>query len=69
MSYLPLSVRWFLPVGASVATPVAAQSPTSYLCEVNNIYELSLSGEVVQSFGSTGRSGDHFQINADHFSK
>ncbi len=50
---------------ALVSTQVAAQPPTSYLCEVGNVYELSFSGEVQQTFGGIGRRGDRFQINVD----
>jgi hypothetical protein len=61
-------MRGLLLVAASVAlvsTPVAAQPPTSYLCEVRNVYQLSLSGDVEQSFGGSGRRGDRFKIDAN----
>jgi hypothetical protein len=61
-------MRWLLLVAASVAlvsAPVAAQPPTAYSCEVKNVYDLSMTGEVVQSFVSPGRRGDRFQIKAD----
>ena len=61
-------MREALFVAASVAllsTPVAAQPPISYLCEVGNVYELSFTGEVQQTYGGIGRRGDRFQINVN----
>jgi hypothetical protein len=61
-------MRGLLLVAGSVAlvsTAVAAQRPTSYLCEVSNVYELNLTGEVQQTFGGIGRRGDRFQINVN----
>jgi hypothetical protein len=61
-------MRRLLLVAASVAllsTPVAAQPPISYLCEVGNVYELSFTGEVQQTYGGIGRRGDRFQINVN----
>jgi hypothetical protein len=53
-------------VGALVSTPVAAETPKSYFCEVTNIYELSDSG-VLQSSGGLDvlikKQNNRFQIN------
>jgi hypothetical protein len=61
-------MRGLLLVAASVAlsTPVAAETPKSYFCEVTNIYELSDSG-VLQSSGGLDvlikKENNRFQIN------
>jgi hypothetical protein len=61
-------MRGLLLIAASVAlsTPVAAETPKSYFCEVTNIYELSDSG-VLQSSGGLDvlikKQNNRFQIN------
>ena len=61
-------MRGLLLVVASLAlsTPVAAETPKSYFCEVTNIYELSDSG-VLQSSGGLDvlikKENNRFQIN------